>query len=60
MNPWWEGVGERNEANRIDGRWVDGGDGKFVDVTVVHEDEGEEGRLFCRDGYGYRVGVEAV
>jgi len=39
-------------ANKIDARWIDMSNGKFVDITVAHEaPSGKE--LQCKDGHRY-------
>ncbi|KAK5937152.1 mannosyltransferase [Knufia obscura] len=39
-------------ANKIDARWIGMSNGKFIDITIVHE--GRSGKvLLCKDGHVY-------
>jgi len=54
-------------ANKIDARWIDTTDGKFIDITAVHRvdvdgvaggvkmSSSEKKKLFCKDGHQYKV-----
>lgn len=61
INPHYSIVSEKDVANRIDARWIDTTNGKFIDITAVHRngrdsDGGRQlGTLFCKDGHRYKV-----
>jgi len=60
VNPHFSIVSFRDVANRIDGRWIDKTNGKFIDITALHVDEGDAvpGQplsVFCKDGHQYEV-----
>ena len=40
-------------ANKIDARWIDLSNGKFLDITAVQPDGTQ--RLQCKDGHSYKV-----
>lgn len=41
-------------ANKIDGRWIDMTNGKFIDITVVRPGKNRS-ILSCKDGHTYKV-----
>lgn len=50
----------RDTANKIDGRWIDVTNGKYIDITAVHGGDTSTGNnemlsLFCKDGHHYEV-----
>ncbi|KAK5093986.1 hypothetical protein LTS08_008770 [Lithohypha guttulata] len=58
INPHHSVVSLRDVANRIDGRWIDTTNGKFIDITALHFDEvgavqGRASPMFCKDGHRY-------
>jgi len=60
INPHYSIVSNQDVANKIDGRWIDMTNGKFIDITAVHPDEsgtadGKPIFLFCKDGHRYEV-----
>ncbi|KAK5096711.1 mannosyltransferase [Exophiala xenobiotica] len=60
VNPHFSIVSFRDVANRIDGRWIDKTNGKFIDITALHVDEGDAvpGQplsVFCKDGHQYEA-----
>ncbi len=66
INPHYTIASTRDVANKIDGRWIDTTNGKYVDITAVHVSPGktehipfDQGVLFCKDGHRYRVRTTA-
>lgn len=62
INPHHRLTTFRDVANKIDGRWIDLTNGKFIDITALHSGEGEidmsgDRSLFCKDGHRYKVGI---
>ncbi|KAL9620621.1 MAG: hypothetical protein Q9160_004875 [Pyrenula sp. 1 TL-2023] len=62
INPHYSIVSQLDVANKIDGRWIDTTDGKFIDITAVHIDPSEANRgksrmLHCKDGHKYKAGT---
>ena len=56
VNPHYSIVSEKDVANRIDARWIDTTNGKFIDITAVHAPtKNSGGLLFCKDGHRYKV-----
>ena len=60
INPHYSIISFRDVANRIDGRWIDQTNGKFIDITAMHSDEvdsvpGPLTPMFCKDGHRYEV-----
>ena len=62
INPHFNIASTRDVANKIDGRWIDTTDGKYIDITAVHVsvEESEDtpfppGVLFSKDGHYYEV-----
>ncbi|KAK5947755.1 mannosyltransferase [Knufia fluminis] len=58
INPHYSIVSFRDVANKIDGRWIDQTNGKFIDITAIHLDEvdlvsGPLTAMFCKDGHRY-------
>ncbi|KAK5069407.1 mannosyltransferase [Lithohypha guttulata] len=58
ISPHHSVVSLRDVANRIDGRWIDTTNGKFIDITAVHFDNvntipGGAFLMFCKDGHRY-------
>jgi hypothetical protein len=66
INPHYSIVSEKDVANKIDGRWIDTSNGKFIDITAVHHHSRDgDGRtvpgfLFCKDGHRYKVFVTLI
>lgn len=62
INPHYTIASTRDVANKIDARWIDTTNGKYIDITAVHISPGktehipfEQGVLFCKDSHAYRV-----
>lgn len=60
VNPHHSIVSPEDVANKIDGRWIDRTNGKFIDITALHQDERvtvkkDVTSLFCKDGHRYNV-----
>ena len=62
INPHFNLATTRDVANKIDGRWIDTTNGKYIDITAVHVSSGkpeyvsfEQGALFSKDGHQYAV-----
>lgn len=57
INPHYLIVSEQDVANKIDGRWIDTTNGKFIDITAVHVQTGQASGysnfLVCKDGHKY-------
>ncbi|KAK5080691.1 mannosyltransferase [Lithohypha guttulata] len=58
VNPHHSIVSPEDVANKIDGRWIDRTNGKFIDITALHQDERvtvkkDVTSLFCKDGHRY-------
>lgn len=65
INPHYSIVSEQDVANKIDARWIDTTNGKFIDITAIHRDmaervEGKSNILFCKDGHQYKVSLLCV
>ncbi|KAK5289522.1 mannosyltransferase [Exophiala xenobiotica] len=61
INPHYTIASTRDVANKIDARWIDTTNGKYVDITAVHVSPGksehipfDQGVFFCKDGHRYR------
>ncbi|OAL39560.1 hypothetical protein AYO20_00957 [Fonsecaea nubica] len=61
INPHYTIASTRDVANKIDGRWIDTTNGKYIDITAVHVSSGktqhipfDQGVLFSKDGHRYR------
>lgn len=59
INPYWTTPWTTSDlpitwdvANKIDARWIDMSNGKFIDITVVHESPSGT-VLRCKDGHKY-------
>jgi hypothetical protein len=64
INPHYVISSSADVANKIDARWIDTTNGKYIDITAVHlptSDEGSEpvdqSLLFCKDGHRYKVSL---
>jgi hypothetical protein len=62
INPHYTIASTRDVANKIDARWIDTTNGKYIDITVVHASPGKTEHIpfdqdvfFCKDGHRYRV-----
>ena len=56
VNPFWNDTSAEDTANRIDARWIDMVTGRFLDITAVHAESGEDREmLYCKDGHRYKV-----
>ena len=62
INPHYKIASTRDVANKIDGRWIDTTNGKYIDITAVHVSTGkpeyissDQGVLFSKDGHQYEV-----
>ncbi|EXJ60280.1 hypothetical protein A1O7_04432 [Cladophialophora yegresii CBS 114405] len=60
INPHYRTVSTRDVANKIDGRWIDTTNGKYIDITAVHVSAGkaehtpfDQGVLFSKEGHRY-------
>ncbi|KAL9109264.1 MAG: hypothetical protein Q9227_006019 [Pyrenula ochraceoflavens] len=61
VNPHSAIISTKDVANKIDARWIDTTNGKFIDITVVHpvrtgnhaRSPVEDGSMFCKDGHRY-------
>lgn len=65
INPHYKLHTLQDVANKIDGRWIDLTNGKFIDITALHaEDDGRVGSknnlLFCKDGHRYNVSAPTL
>ena len=66
INPHYSIVSEKDVANKIDARWIDTTNGKFIDMTAVHRNTRESdggsqpGTLFCKDGHRYKVLIASI
>jgi hypothetical protein len=59
INPHYTITSTQDVANKIDARWIDKSNGKFIDITAVHRKKVEQGNvmsstLFCKDGHEYQ------
>ncbi|KIX94989.1 uncharacterized protein Z520_09299 [Fonsecaea multimorphosa CBS 102226] len=61
INPHYAIASTRDVANKIDGRWIDTTNGKYIDITAVHVSPGktehtpfDQGVVFSKDGHRYR------
>ncbi|KIX02443.1 uncharacterized protein Z518_08384 [Rhinocladiella mackenziei CBS 650.93] len=62
INPHHSISSTRDVANKIDGRWIDTSNGKYIDITAVHvrpllsdvQDPPQAPILFCKDGHEYQ------
>lgn len=52
INPYHSFVSTRDAANKIDARWIDMRNGKYIDITALHK-KPESGMLMCKDGHQY-------
>jgi LicD family len=57
INPHYSILSSQDVANKIDGRWIDTTDGKFINITAVHYEEAKSSTLFCKDGHQYEVSL---
>jgi hypothetical protein len=62
INPHYTIASFKDVANKIDGRWIDTSNGKYIDITAVHVSAGPskdttiaQGMLFSKDGHQYGV-----
>lgn len=60
INPHHSITSLKDVANKIDARWIDQTNGKYVDITAMHHDErdaatGQVTSMFCKDGHRYKV-----
>lgn len=62
INPHHSIASTRDVANKIDGRWIDTSNGKYIDITAVHVSPGKSkdtpfqaGTFFDKDGHHYHV-----
>ncbi|ETI24890.1 hypothetical protein G647_04260 [Cladophialophora carrionii CBS 160.54] len=60
IDPHYRTVSTRDVANKIDGRWIDTTNGKYIDITAVHVSVGktehtpfDQGVLFSKDRHRY-------
>ena len=63
INPHSSIISTKDVANKIDARWIDTTNGKFIDITAVHLEKpsnagpnwnaAEDSILFCKDGHRY-------
>ncbi|KIV89451.1 hypothetical protein PV10_06851 [Exophiala mesophila] len=60
INPHHTISSSRDVANKIDARWIDTTNGKYVDITAVHSNTmsttdvpSSSSELFCKDGHRY-------
>lgn len=67
INPHYTIASTRDAANKIDARWIDTTNGKYIDITAVHVSPGkgehtpfDEGVFFAKDGHRYRVRTRRV
>jgi hypothetical protein len=68
INPHYTIASTRDVANKIDGRWIDTTNGKYIDITAVHVSPGQtehtpfdQGVFFSKDGHSYSVRtIEAI
>ncbi|KAK6375674.1 mannosyltransferase [Exophiala oligosperma] len=63
INPHYKLVSTLDVANKIDGRWIDTTNGKYIDITAVHVSRGVtdnvpflEGVYFSKDGHNCKRG----
>ena len=62
VNPYSRDISADDVANRIDARWIDTTNGKYIDITVLHssgvmefEIDSDGHDFFCKDGHRYLV-----
>lgn len=60
VNPHHSIVSLKDVANKIDARWIDQTNGKYIDITALHHGDsdaatGQVTSLFCKDGHRYEV-----
>ncbi|KAK5200854.1 mannosyltransferase, partial [Exophiala xenobiotica] len=60
INPHSNLVSTQDVANKIDRRWIDTSNGKYIDITTVHVSPGkteqapfDQGVLFSKDGHRF-------
>lgn len=52
VNQFYSDGSLRDEANKIDARWIDTDNGKYIDITATRE---RDGSMYCKDGHHYEV-----
>lgn len=64
INPHYLISSSADVANKIDARWIDTTNGKYIDITAVRIPNSEErlepidqSLLFCKDGHHYKVSL---
>ncbi|KAK0103683.1 hypothetical protein ONS95_005693 [Cadophora gregata] len=53
INPRYSIVSRADVSNKIDARWIDMNNGKYIDITALHQNESNPHLLFCKDGHEY-------
>ncbi|OAP65659.1 hypothetical protein AYL99_01631 [Fonsecaea erecta] len=61
INPHYTIASTKDVANKIDGRWIDTTNGKYIDITAVHVSPGrtehipfDQDVIFSKDGHRYQ------
>lgn len=57
INPHYSIVSTADVSNKIDARWIDMNNGKYIDITSVHQNESYPRLLFCKDHHQYSVSL---
>ena len=57
INPHYSIVSTADVSNKIDARWIDMNNGKYIDITSVHQNESNPRLLFCKDHHQYSVSL---
>lgn len=55
INPHFSILSTGDVANKIDARWIDMENGKYIDITALHTRDGDSSVLFFKDGHQYTV-----
>ena len=55
IDPYHSIVSTADVSNKIDARWIDMNNGKYIDITSVHWNESTPRLLFCKDRHQYAV-----
>ena len=53
INPFHTDFSKEDTANKIDARWIDTIDGKYIDITLLRQCLSDSAMLCCKDGHTY-------
>ena len=57
VNPFHTNFSKEDTANKIDARWIDTTDGKYIDITLLRQCPADSAMLCCKDGHTYLVSL---